>query len=68
MVQEPHNVDELCHFLGLTGYYRRFLPLFANITEPLNKLLRKNTKFHWSSQCQVAFEHLKQALCKEPIL
>ena len=68
MLEEPSNVDELHHFLGLTGYYRRFVPLFANITMPLNKLLRRDTKLHWSPHCQVAFEHLKQALCKEPIL
>ena len=61
-------MDEHHHFIGLTGYYRKFVPFFADITKPLNNLLRKDTKFHWSPQCQAAFEHLKQALCKEPIL
>ena len=42
--------------------------LFANITKPLNKLLKKDTKFQWSQQCQMAFNNLKQALCREPIL
>ena len=44
-IKEPNSMDELCHFLGLAGCYRRFIPLFANITKPLNKLLRKDTKF-----------------------
>ena len=43
--KEPNSMDEFCHFLGLTSYYRWFIPLFADITKPLNKLLRKNTKF-----------------------
>ena len=38
-LREPNNMDELCHFPGLTSYYRRFIPLFADITKPLNKLL-----------------------------
>ena len=38
-------MDELYHFLGLTGYYRTFVPLFAGITKPINKLLKKDTKF-----------------------
>ena len=46
----------------------KFVKLFAYITKPLNLLLRKDTKFHWSLQCQAAFKHLKQTLCKEPML
>ena len=44
---EPKNINELHHFLGVTGYYRKFIPLFADNTKPLNILLRKNTKFQW---------------------
>ena len=43
---EPKNIDELHHFLGLTGYYRKFIPLFVDIMKSLNKLLRKDTKFN----------------------
>ena len=43
---EPKNIDELHHVLGLTGYDIRFIPLFADITKPLNKPLRKDTIFH----------------------
>ena len=44
-IKECSNVEELSHILGLTGYYRKFVPLFANITKFLNKHLRKDTKF-----------------------
>ena len=67
-LSEPKNVDELHHFLRLTGYYRKFILLFVDIIKPLYKLLRKVTWFQWSTQCQSAFEHLKNALCKKPIL
>ena len=44
------------------------MPLFTDVTKPLNKLLRKDTKFQWTQQCQAAFKHSKQAPCREPIL
>ena len=40
---DPKNIDGLHHFLGLASYYRKFVPLFADITKPLNKLLWKDT-------------------------
>ena len=61
-------MEEVWDFFSLTGYYRKTIPLLANVTKPLNKLPRKDTKFQWLLQCQAAFDHLKQALCKEPIL
>ena len=67
-MKEPINVEELWHFLDLTGCYGKFVSLFTNITKPLNKLLKKDTKFQWSKQCQAAFNHLKQALCRKSIL
>ena len=67
-LKEPNSIDELHHFLGLTGYYRKFTKLFADITKPLNKLCKKDTTFQWSPQCQAAFEHLKIVPCKETIL
>ena len=44
-LKEPSNIDKLHHFLCLEGYYRKFIPLFTNITKPLNKLLKKDTNF-----------------------
>ena len=64
----PRNIDELWHFLGLTSYYKKSIPLSADMMKPINKLLWKDTKFQWSSQCQVSFNHLKSALYKKPIL
>ena len=47
---ETKNIDELHHFLWLTGYCRRFIPLFTDIMRPLNTVLRKDKKFHCSTQ------------------
>ena len=60
----PANPGELYHFLGLTGYYKKFISLFADITKPLNKLFKNDTKYQWSPQYQEAFEHLKKHLAK----
>ena len=61
-LKEPSNIDELHHFLGLLGYCRKFISLFTNVTQPLDKLLKKDTKFQWLPQYQEAFEHLKSTL------
>ena len=42
-LKESSDIDEHHHFLGITGYYRKFIPLFSDKTKPLNKLLRKDT-------------------------
>ncbi|KAL4089366.1 hypothetical protein QTP88_024412 [Uroleucon formosanum] len=55
-------------FLGLAGYYRRFIPYFSLITKPLTTLLKKNTEFIWTDLCQNAFIELKQLLSQQPIL
>ena len=52
----PSNINEIMRFLGMAGYYRKFCPNFSSIAEPLTNLLRKNVKFCWSDQCQIAFE------------
>lgn len=55
-------------FLGMVGYYRRFIPTFSDKATPLTNLLRKNTKFHWSPACETAFQYFKDILTKPPIL
>ena len=64
----PNSAKEIKQFLGLTGYYRKFVPRFADISRPLTTLTKKDVKFKWTSACQKSFELLKEALCGEPVL
>ena len=64
----PNSAKEIKQFLGLTGYYRKFVPRFADISRPLTTLTKKHVKFQWTSACQKSFELLKEALCGEPVL
>ena len=58
----PTNVSEVRRFLGLTGYYRRFVEGFSRIVTPLTRLTRKNAKFDWTKECERSFQELKQRL------
>ena len=64
----PKNAKEIKQFLGLTGYYRKFVPRFADISRPLTTLTKKDQKFDWTPACQKSFDLLKETLCSEPIL
>lgn len=64
----PRNIKEVQRFLGLAGWYHRFVPNFSRIAEPINSLKKKGRAFHWSPQCQRAFEQLKAYLTSPPIL
>ena len=64
----PRNVKNVRAFLGMAQFYRRYIKSFATIALPLNKLLRKDSKFVWTEDCQVAFETLKKALVTAPAL
>ena len=64
----PRSVIEVRSFLGLTGYYRKFVKGFSVIASPLTKLLRKGIKFEWSDKCRKSFEQLKEMLVEAPIL
>jgi len=64
----PRNVKNVRQFLGLTGYYRRFIPQFSRIANPLSNLLKKDVIFAWNKDTQEAFDTLRELLCKEPIL
>lgn len=64
----PSNAKEVKQFLGLCGFYRRFIENFSKITQPLTKLLKKDQTFFWSQEQQRAFEILKSKLISEPIL
>ncbi|KAL5575189.1 hypothetical protein UlMin_016888 [Ulmus minor] len=62
------NVKEVRSFLGLAGYYRRFVEGFSKIASPLTQLTRKNVKFQWSDEREQSFQELKKRLITAPIL
>ena len=64
----PTTPKEIRQFLGLVGYYRKFVPKFADIARPLTNLTKLDVPYDWTNRCQEAFEFLKQMLLKEPIL
>ena len=64
----PTTPKEVRQFLGLVGYYRKFVPKFADIARPLTNLTKLDVPYEWTNRCQEAFEFLKQMLLKEPIL
>ncbi|WVZ89504.1 hypothetical protein U9M48_035897 [Paspalum notatum var. saurae] len=64
----PQTVTEIRSFLGLAGYYRRFIDNFSKVAKPMTKLTKKNVKFEWSPQCEKAFQTLKSPLTFAPIL
>ncbi|GKC11695.1 putative reverse transcriptase domain-containing protein [Tanacetum coccineum] len=64
----PKTPTEIHQFLGLVGYYRRFIEGFSKISKPLTKLTQKNVNFDWSEKAEATFQLLKQKLCSAPIL
>ena len=62
------NVTEIRSFLGLAGYYRKFVEGFSKLAAPLTKLTRKEEKFVWSEACQQSFDELKQKLTSALVL
>ena len=68
--QTPASKKQVRAFLGLTGYYRKFIPGYAEVAAPLTDLTKKNTpnKVQWTDDCEKAVCTLKSILCSEPIL
>ena len=64
----PQDVREVRQFVGLSSYYRHFIPLFAKIAKPLHELTRKGAEFVWTQECQTAFETLTRKLVQAPVL
>ena len=64
----PKNPKEVNQFLGLVGYYRKFIPRFAYISRVLTHLTKKDIEFKWTPQCENCFQILKEFLQQAPIL
>ena len=64
----PTNASEVKSFLGLCSYYRRFVPSFSDVAQPLNRLCEKGQTFNWSVAADNAFQQLKLALTEAPVM
>ena len=67
-MKPPTNQKGVRKFLGMVGYYRKFISRFAHAARPMTKLTRKECKFEWSEDCQSGFEYLKTCFTESPIL
>jgi len=65
---EPTSVKDVRAWLGLTGYYRRYVKDYARIAAPLTSVLKHGIKFEWTDEMQKSFDELKTALTSPPIL
>jgi len=61
-------MHEVRSFLGLAGYYHRFIPVFSKIDKPMTRLLQKDENFVWSQECEAAFNALHHLLTTAPVL
>jgi hypothetical protein len=66
--EQPRNVTDARSFLGLAGYYRRFIENFSKIAKPMTNLLKKTNEFEWTAECEHSFQTLKQKLTTTPVL
>ncbi|WVZ84338.1 LOW QUALITY PROTEIN: hypothetical protein U9M48_031379 [Paspalum notatum var. saurae] len=66
--KQPETVTEIRSFLGLAGYYRRFIKDFSKIAKPMTSLTKKNAKFVWGPKCEEGFRELKKLLTTAPVL
>jgi hypothetical protein len=64
----PTTIGQIRSFLGLAGYYRRFIPDFSRIAKPMTVLLKKGVKYEWSQKCEDAFHALRQHLTTTLVL
>jgi len=66
--ERPTTVTEIRSFVGLAGYYRRFIKGFSQLALPLTKLNRKAVSFEWTPECEASFQQLKEKLTTAPVL
>ncbi|GFW31282.1 retrovirus-related Pol polyprotein from transposon 17.6 [Trichonephila clavipes] len=67
-MKPPKNSKEVSKFLGMAGWYQKFIPKYADICEPLYRLKKKGPKFNWSTEAQDSFDKIKRALTEAPVL
>ncbi|GFY06297.1 retrovirus-related Pol polyprotein from transposon 17.6 [Trichonephila clavipes] len=67
-MKPPKNSKEVSKFLGMAGWYQKFIPKYADICEPLYRLKKKGAKFNWSTEAQDSFDKIKRALTEAPVL
>ena len=67
-MKPPSNPKGIREFLGMVGFYRKFINRFADAARPITKLTRKDSKYIWTEECQTGFEYLRTSLTKSPIL
>ena len=66
--ERPKSVFKIRSFLGLAGYYKRFIEDFSQLAAPMTRLTRNEVKFEWNDLCERAFQELKMWLTSTPIL
>jgi hypothetical protein len=66
--KHPSSVSEVRSFLGMAGYYRRFIKGFSSIAKPLTELLKKDNKFVWTPKCKESFQDIKKKLTIATVL
>ena len=66
--QSPSSVTQVRSFLGMAGYYRRFIEGFSSVAKPLTQLLKKEKKYVWTPECEKSFQKLKESLTTAPVL
>ena len=64
----PKDISYVRSFMGITGYYRRFIEGFSRIGNPITSLQKKGKKFDWNRKCEESFKKLKTLLTNAPIL
>nr|GFC60287.1 putative reverse transcriptase domain-containing protein [Tanacetum cinerariifolium] len=66
--ESPKSPTEIRKFLGLAGYYRRFIERLSKVSKPMTKLIQRKVEFEWGDKQEAAFQLLKQKLCSAPTL
>jgi hypothetical protein len=64
----PTNISNVRSFMGLYGYYMKFIVVFSKIGHPITSLQKKGVKFEWNTKCEENFQHLKDLVTNAPIL